>query len=332
MDLNTRYLGLRLPSPLVASASPLNLDLGNLRQLEDGGAGAVVLPSIFEEQIEHEDELLEAMEGLGAHSHAEAAGFFPPQAAYRLGPQPYLQLIQRARAALDIPVIASLNAVSSHGWSGYAQQIEAAGASALELNIYYIAADPEHYGRAVEQRYLDVLTTVRRAVRIPVAVKLSPYFSAMSHMATELVRAGADGLVLFNRFYEPDIDLTRLRLTHDLQLSQPSEIRLPLLWIGVLCGRLLTSLAASTGVESRDEVVKYLLAGADVVMTTSALLRHGVGHMRVLHDGLVQWLQARGLDSLERIRGSLSQRRIADPSAFERANYVRILQGYPGTG
>lgn len=332
MDLSTRYLGLPLRSPLVASASPLNAVVGNLRQLEDGGAGAVVLPSIFEEQIEHEDELLEAMEGIGAHGHAEATSYFPPQSAYRLGPEPYLRLVERATDALDIPVIASLNAASPLGWSRYAQQLEAAGADALELNIYYVAADMDSYGRAVEQRYLDVLTSVRQTVRIPIAVKLSPYFSSMAHMATQLVEVGADGLVLFNRFYEPDIDLAKLQLTHDLQLSQPSEIRLPLLWISVLCGRVRASLAASTGVESSDEVIKYLLAGADVVMSTSALLRHGVGHMRVLRDGLVQWLQARGLDNLHRVRGSLSQSRVADPTAFERANYVRILQGYPGGG
>ncbi len=328
MDLTTRYLGLRLKSPLVASAGPLTGELDNIRRLEELGAGAVVLPSIFEEQIEREAELLERLVTTGTDSFPEALSYFPAAVSYPNGPGPYLELVHRAAKAVDMPVIASLNGVTDHGWVDYARQIEEAGASALELNVYFIPANLDMSGREVERRYKDILGAVKRAVAIPVAVKLGPYFSAIGHMALELDQAGADGLVLFNRFYQPDIDLARLELRSDLELSTSSEIRLPLLWIGVLAGRLKASLAASTGVESVDEVVKYLLAGADVVMTTSALLRHGVAHMKVLRDGLESWLAARNLETLDPIRGRMSQRTVAHPASFERANYIKILQGF----
>jgi len=328
MALITRYLGLRLRNPLVAGASPLTREIGNLRRLEDLGVGAVVMPSVFEEQIEAEDELLESLVATGTDSFAEALTYFPATAAYGIGPERYLEVLRRASNAVEIPVIASLNGITSRGWIDYAQQLEEAGASAIELNIYFVPADLRTSGREVEQRYVDVLKAVKKAIKIPIAVKLGPYFSAMGHMARELDAAGADGLVLFNRFYQPDIDLARLTLLRDLALSTKSEIRLPLLWIGILAGRVKASLAASTGVESADEVVKYLLAGADVVMTTSALLRHGLDHAKLLLDGLEEWLRARDLDSLERIRGRMSQRNIADATAFERANYIKILQGY----
>ena len=328
MNLTTRYLGLTLKSPLVAGAGPVTAKLDNIRKLEDLGAGAVVLPSLFEEQIEQEQQLIDRLATTGADSFAEALTYFPAPESYDVGPAGYLETIHRASRAVDIPVVASLNGITNNGWVQYARQIEEAGAAAIELNIYFIPTGPEETGREVEDRYIGILQAVKRTVRIPVAVKLSPCFSAIGHMAAQLVEAGADGLVLFNRFYEPDIDLTDLTLLPNLELSTPSEIRLPLLWIGVLSGRLGASLAASRGVDSADEVIKYLLAGADVVMTTSALLRHGAGHMKVLRDGLTSWLSARDLTSLDSIRGRMSQRNIADKTAFARANYIRVLQGY----
>jgi dihydroorotate dehydrogenase (fumarate) len=331
MDLTTRYLGLSLKSPLVAGAGPLTAEIDNIRRLEDLGAGAVVLPSIFEEQIEQEEQLIERLAAAGTDSYPEALTYFPASASYTIGPERYLEVLHDAANAVDIPVVASLNGITSHGWTNFARQIEEAGADALELNIYFIPADLRMSGQDVEARYLTILKAVKQAVKIPVAVKLNPYFSATGHMASQLVDAGANGLVLFNRFYEPDIDLTRLALMPSLALSTAAEIRVPLLWIGVLAGRIETSLAASTGVESADEVIKYLLAGADVVMTTSALLRHGVGYMKVLLDGLKSWLAPRDLETLDCIRGRLSQRNIMDPTAFERANYIRVLQGYQQT-
>jgi dihydroorotate dehydrogenase (fumarate) len=328
MDLTTRYLGLTLRNPLVAGAGPLTAELDNIRRLEDLGAGAVVLPSIFEEQIEREQQLIEDLVSIGTDSFPEALTYFPAQSAYAVDPGRYLDLVQRAAESVDIPVIGSLNGITDHGWVDYARQIEAAGASAIELNIYFIPSNLDLLGDAVEQRYLDILNAVKAAVRIPVAVKIGPYFSAIGNMARRLDQAGADGLVLFNRFYQPDIDLAQLALISDLDLSQPSEMRLPLLWLGVLAGQVNASLAASTGVDSANDVIKYLLVGADVVMTTSSLLRHGVGHIKVLRDGLERWLAASGADSLVAIRGRMSHRNIADPAAFERANYIKILQGY----
>ena len=328
MDLSTRYLGLNLKSPLVAGAGPITGQVDNIRRLEDLGVGAVVLPSVFEEQIEQEKRLIEGLATLGIDSHAESPIYFLAEATYPIGPVRYLETLRRAVEVVDIPVIASLNGITDHGWIDYSRQIEEAGADALELNIYFIPADLNMSGPEVERRYLSTLEAVKQTVKIPVAVKLNPYFSAMGHMARQLVDAGADGLVLFNRFYEPDIDLAKLALRHNLELSTAAEIRLPLLWIGVLSGRIDVSLAASTGVESADEVIKYLLAGADVVMTTSALLKFGVDHMKVLLDGLRNWLHARDLETLDRIRGRLSQRSITNPTAFERANYVEVLQGY----
>jgi len=329
MDMTTRYLGMSLKNPLVASASPLNGKLDNIRLLEDAGAAAVVLPSIFEEQIAREQELFDALMTTGIDTSGEALSYFPAQAAYALNSDRYIEVVEAARAAVDIPVIASLNGVSDEGWIEYAQMVEYAGASAIELNVYFVPSDLTLTGREVEERYLAVVRAVKQAVDIPVAVKIGPAFSAPGHMALQLAEAGADGLVLFNRFYQPDIDLGHLALVSDLQLSDPYEIRLPLLWIGVLAGKVKASLAATSGVESGDEVIKYLLAGADVVMTTSALLRHGVGHMRVLLDQLRDWLEARGLDSPDRIRGRMSHAASEDPTAFERANYIKILQGYP---
>ena len=328
MDLSTDYLGLRLKNPLIASASPLTAAVTNIRQMEDSGAAAVVLPSMFEEQIEQEVAETIRLTTAGAESFPEASSYFPPTAGVHADTNHYLETILRARAAVDIPVIASLNGVTDAGWIAYARLAEEAGASAIELNIYFIPADLAQDGRAVEQRYLDILRAVKDCVDIPVAMKIGPHFSAVGNFICQLDRAGADGFVLFNRFYQPDIDLVKLSLQRDLALSSPAEIRLPLLWIGVLAGQVRGSLAAATGVDSANEVIKYLLAGADAVMTTSALLRYGIEHLRTLIDGLAQWLEARDAAGVSVIRGRMSQRRVHDPAAFERANYIRILQGW----
>jgi dihydroorotate dehydrogenase (fumarate) len=326
MDLTTRYMGLELKNPLVSSASPLNADLGNIRRLEDSGAAAIVLPSIFEEQIEAEMRHYETLTTVGLESSPEAQSYFPE--SDEPGPQQYLDLIRRAVAAVDIPIIGSLNGTTNEGWIAYAKLIEEAGASGLELNVYFIPTDLSSTGRDVELRYLEILREVRKAINIPVAIKIGPYFSSMGQIAMEFVDAGAGALVLFNRFYQPDIDLVELRLLNDLQLSRASEMRLPLLWIAVLSGRIDASLAASTGVESADEVIKYLLAGADVVMTTSALLRNGPHYIEKLLTGTVSWLRARNINSVSQIRGLLSQSRYHNPDSFGRANYMKILQGY----
>jgi dihydroorotate dehydrogenase (fumarate) len=327
MDLSTHYLGLDLPSPLVASASPLTLELDNIRALEDAGAGAVVLPSIFQEQIEAEAEDMERMLGVGADSFPEALTYFPAAHDYRVGSARYLEVVRRARAAVDIPVIASLNGTTEAGWIEYARELEQAGASAIELNMFSVPTDLTRTAADVERAQAATVRAVRAAVAVPIAVKLSPYYSALGHVARQLRAAGADGLVLFNRFYQPDIDLATLRLRRDLALSTPAEIRLPLLWIGILAGQIDASLAATTGVATAAEVVKYLLAGADVVMATSVLLRYGVGHMRVLNAELETWLEARKV-TVDDIRGRMSRQRLNDPTAFERANYIRILQGW----
>lgn len=328
MDLRTSYLGLRLRNPLVAGASPLTGNVDNLRRFEDEGAGAVVLPSLFEEQIERERQLIERLIITGIDTYPEALTYFPAQSARAMGTEHYVELVRRASRAIDIPVIASLNGVTDHGWITYARELEAAGASAIELNIYFIPSDLSLSGSDVERRYLDIVKAVREVVKIPLAVKIGPYFSAMGRMAKELVGAGANGLVLFNRFYQPDIDLTQLALLPNLELSTANEIRLPLLWIGVLSGQLHTSLAASTGVDGIDEVVKYLLAGADVVMVSSAFIRHGISHVKALLDGLTHWLSARNLETIDSIRGRMSHRGDTEPAGSERTNYIRILQGY----
>jgi len=328
MDLRTNYMGLTLRNPLVASASPLNADLGNIRALEDSGAAAVVLPSIFAEQIEAEAHRHDTLTSAGALSSPEAASYFPAPDRYHVDSDRYLELVRSAREAVSIPIIASLNGAHEESWTAYATLLEGAGASALELNIHFVPADITITGRDVEQRYLDIVRAVKSRVTIPVAVKVGPYFSSPGAMAVELAAAGADALVLFNRFYQPDIDIVRMKISNDLELSRSSEMRLPLLWIAVLYGRVSASLAATTGVHTADDAVKYLLAGADVVMTTSALLEHGVGHMRTLVEGLTEWLEQRSVGTVSRIRGVLSQNEIRNPEDYERANYIKILQGY----
>ncbi|MCA9588352.1 MAG: dihydroorotate dehydrogenase-like protein [Myxococcales bacterium] len=330
VDLHTKYMGLELAHPVVASASPLSRDLDGIRRLEDGGAAAIVMFSLFEEQIRHERAALEHLTGAGADAFAESLSYFPDVADVRVGPGRYLELVRRAREAVAVPIVASLNGTTSEGWVDYATQLHQAGAAAIELNVYYVAADLETSGREVEQRYLDVLRAVKAAVPIPVAIKLGPFFSAFANMARQLDEAGADALVLFNRFYQPDFDLERREVVPSLHLSRSEEMRLPLLWLAVLRGHVGASLAATTGVHEPDDVVKYLLAGADVVMTTSALLERGPKHLRVLVDGARRWLDDRGYASVGELRGAMSRAKAPDPSAFERANYIRVLESYVG--
>jgi dihydroorotate dehydrogenase (fumarate) len=327
-DLSTTYLGLPLAHPVVASASPLGRSLDGVRALEDGGAAAIVLPSLFEEQLIRDNESFARYSAAGSESFAESLSYFPAVLDASVGPEEYLALIAGARAAVGVPVIASLNGASERGWVDFATRMEAAGAHAIELNIFYLPVSAGATGREVEDRYVRVVRAVRSAISIPLAVKLSPYFSAFGEMAGRLVDAGANGLVLFNRFYQPDFDLDKLEVVADLELSTPLEIRLPLLWIAVLRSRLQASLAATSGVHSPAEVVKYVLAGADAVMTTSALLRNGAAHLRTLVDGLTGWMEDQGYASVAQMRGAMSQQNVADPEAFERANYVRILQSW----
>lgn len=326
--LDTTYLGITLASPLVVSASPIGRHVDRLLRLQEAGAAAVVLPSLFEEQIERVSLALHAALMSGTDSHAEASSYLPEIAAYNTGPDHYLDLVRRARRELSVPVIASLNGASPGGWTNYARRIEAAGADAVELNLYFIAADVDESGEEVESRYLSVVESVRRVVAVPVAVKIGPFFSSLGHMARRLVDAGADGLVLFNRFYQPDIDLENLRIVPDVQLSTSAELRLPLRWIALLRDRIDVSLAATTGVHSHLDVAKLLLAGADVTMLASALLRHGPGRMTEIRDGLVDWLQEHEYESVAQMKGSMSAGAAPNPGALERANYMETLASY----
>jgi dihydroorotate dehydrogenase (fumarate) len=324
VDLRTRYLGLQLRTPLVASSSPLTGTLDGLERLEAAGASAVVLPSLFEEDLAEEAREVGALLATGATA-AEARAGHPGHAGYGAGAAAYLSLLEQARASLSIPVIASLNGTSRGGWVRHAARLEQAGADALELNVYYASSSPGQSGSEVEWRYLDVVAAVRQAVGIPLAVKLSPYFSSVTNMAGQLVEAGVDGLVLFNRFYQPDLDVQTLQVVPSLELSTSVELRLPLRWIAILYRRWGVSLAASTGVHTAEDVIKVLLAGADVAMMTSALLRNGPDHLSQVEAGLRAWLEHHGHQSVDRVRGRLSQRSVPDPAAFERANYLKVL-------
>jgi len=325
MDLSTTYLGLTLRSPLIPSASPLTRELDELKRAEDAGAGAVVLPSVFEEQIRRESAELDLALEQGTQSFAEALSYFPQIGEYRLGPEDYLELIEAAKKGLKIPVIASLNGASLGGWTEYARKIQDAGADALELNIYYIPTDPALTSLDVEKTYLDILRAVKSAVGIPVAVKLSPFFSSMANMAQQLDQAGAEGLVLFNRFYQPDIDLDTLEVEHSLLLSTPQARRLPLRWVALLYGRVKGSLAATSGIHTASDVLKILMAGADAAMLCSVLLRKGMGHLSVIEQEMLAWMTAHEYESVTQLKGCLSQRNCPDPSAFERAQYMRVI-------
>ncbi len=327
-NLVTPWLGLSLKHPVVASASPLCQTVTGVAQLAKAGAAAVILPSLFEEQLHHDAAAFEFLSSAGCDSSAESSSYFPSFPEFDRGPTDYLKLIRDARAAIDVPLIASLNGTTDSGWTDYAREIEKAGADALELNVYGLPVDEDQNARMVEDRYVSIVKQVTQSIRIPVSVKMNPYFSSPMEMADRLIEAGASGLVLFNRFYQPDFDLEKMEVVPSLQLSSPSEIRLPLLWLSVLFGRTSGSLAASTGVETSSEVIKYLLAGADVVMTTSALLRHGPEHLRTLTDGLTQWMTQRGYESVGQMRGAMSLRNARNPSAFVRANYMKTLASY----
>jgi len=326
-DLSTSYLGLKLRTPLVASASPLSQELQGIRRLEDAGASAIVLYSLFEEQLRQEAQELDYHLSAGTESFAESLTYFPMRGEFHTGPEGYLNHIRKAKEAVAVPVIASLNGATLGGWTKYAQQIEEAGADAIECNIYSIPADMDVPGVEIEQRYVDILRAVKAAVRIPVAVKLGPFFSNMAHMARQLEKAGADGLVLFNRFYQPDIDLDELEIRPNVLLSTPQALRLPLTWIGILYGRIRLSLAATSGIHSAEDVIKLLLVGADVTMMCSALLRNGVGHLHAAERDLREWLEYLEYASVNQMQGSMSQLRCSDPSAFERAQYMRAVKG-----
>lgn len=328
MDLHTSYMGIELKHPIVASASPLSQDPDNIKRMEDAGAAAVVMFSLFEEQIKQEAAAMEHYMSVGTESFPEALSYFPTMEEYHAGPDRYLEILQRASQSVDIPIIASLNGITNQGWIEYAKKMEEAGAKGIELNIYYIPADITVSGRDVEQRYLDITRAVRSSVNIPVALKLSAYFSSLGYMARQFDAAGADGLVLFNRFYQPDLDIENLEVEPSLHLSSRSQIRIRLLWIALLYGRIKASLAATTGVHTHVEIVKYLMAGADAVMTTSALLRNGIDYLTTLEQGLKEWMERNGYNSVAQMKGSMSQKNVADPTAFERANYIKILERY----
>ena len=328
IDLSTRYLGLALGNPLVASASPLMEDLDNIRKLEDAGVAAVVLHSLFEEQIELESHHLDRYLLHGTESYAESLSYFPDLDRYHLGPDGYLEHIRRAKAAVGIPVIASLNGVSTGGWIAYAKEIERAGADALELNVFYVPTDPALTAADVEQMYVDLVRDVRREVAIPLAVKLGHSFTAVANLAQRLEGVGADALVLFNRFYLPDFDLERLEVAPRLTLSSPHELLVRLHWVAILFGRTTLDLAVTGGVHGAEDVLKAMMAGARVAMMTSALLRHGIPHAARVKTALLDWMQAHEYGSIAEMQGSLSYRSVAEPSAFERANYMKVLNGY----
>jgi dihydroorotate dehydrogenase (fumarate) len=328
-DLSTTYLGLDLPAPIIASSSPLTENLESLKRLEAAGVSAVVLPSLFEEQIEHEAMEVQRLYDYGSESFAEAlSGYFPEMEDYNTQTEAYLRNVTDARAALSIPVIASLNGTTRGGWTHYAGRLQEAGAQALELNIYLIPTDPYATGTDIEKRYLDLVSAVRAEVTIPLAVKIGPYFSSTAHMARQLVDAGADGLVLFNRFYQPDIDLDELRVVPNLRLSDSDELRLPLRWLAILCGKANCDLAVTTGVHTAEDALKAVLVGAHAVMMASALLQEGPQQVTKVLEGMSRWLDDHEYESLEQMRGSMCLQSAPNPDAFIRANYMKMLVTY----
>jgi dihydroorotate dehydrogenase (fumarate) len=328
IDLTTTYLGKMLCSPLVCSSSPLCEDIGQLRRMEDAGAAAVVLHSLFEEQIRREGLDLDQFLEQSTDSYAEAMSYFPDMNYYNLGPDGYLEHVRRAKAALGIPVIASLNGSTPGGWTDYARLIEQAGADALELNVYYLPTDPGRGAGAIERQYEDLVRAVKTCVTIPVAVKLSPFFTAPAEFARRLTAAGADALVLFNRFYQPDFDLDALEVVPSLRLSDPSELLLRLHWTAILFGTVPADLAITGGVHSGTDAIKAMMAGARVAMLTSALLRHGVDHLKQVRAEMVSWMEEHGYAGVRLMQGSMSLRYVADPGAYQRANYMKVLRSY----
>ncbi len=328
MDLKTKYMGLELKNPLVPSASPLSKDLGIVKALEDAGASAIVVYSLFEEQIKHEADEYEYFMSYGTESFAEALNYFPEPNEYFLGPEEYLNHIRKIKETVSIPVIGSLNGISKSGWMQYGKLIEEAGADGLELNVYQVAADMNKDGSTIEEIYIRDLKAIKNSINIPVAMKLSPYFSSMANMAKRLDEAGADALVLFNRFYQPDFDLENLDVVPNIVLSNNWELRLPLRWLAILYGKLKASLAATSGIQTHYDVIKVLMAGGDAAMICSELLRNGIIRVKEILAGLENWMEENEYDSVDMMKGSLSQKSVADPAAFERANYMKALNNY----
>lgn len=324
-DLTTTYMGLALKSPIVPSALPLSKSIAGIKQMADAGAAAITMYSLFEEQITLEAISLHNRLEQGSYSYAEALTYYPKDSDYNRGPEGYLDLIREAKKAVDVPVIGSLNGITTGGWIDYARKIEQAGADALELNVYLIPTLFDETGRQVEQIYLDVLQAVKKSIRIPVAMKLSPFFSSIPHMAQRLDEAGADALVLFNRFYQPDLDLEELAVVPNLVLSKSHEMRLPLRWIAILYGHIKANMALTTGIHTTEDVVKAIMAGADIVNVASVLLEQGAGKISDLTLGLRQWMDEHEYESVNQMKGALSQRKCPEPEMFERANYMKVL-------
>lgn len=329
MDLTTTYMGLTLRSPLVVgAAAPLTEDIGPIKRMEDLGAAAVVLHSFFEEQLRQEQLELHHHLTYATESFAEALTYFPEPQIFHVGSEEYLNHIRKAKEMVDMPIIASLNGSTLGGWTHYAKQIEQAGADALELNIYYLPTDMDITGAQVEQNYIDILSAVKSEVKIPVAIKLSPFFSNMANMAKRLTDAGANALVLFNRFYQPDIDIEALEVQPNVLLSTPQAMRLPLRWIAILYGRIAADLAATSGIHKAPDVLKMLMAGANITMLVSVLLRHGIEHLSEIERGMRQWMEEHEYESVQQLRGSMSQLNCPDSSAFERVQYMKAIQSY----
>ena len=328
MGITTKYLGMKLKSPIVASASPLTESVQHISELEDAGAGAVVLHSLFEEQLQLESHDLDFHLSQNTESYAEALSYFPEYDEYEVGAESYLELIQQAKEAVDIPIIASLNGISAGGWIDYAKRIEQAGADALELNIYYIPTDPDLDANDIENMYLSIVRQVRGTVKLPLAIKVSPFFNAMANMAIKLEDAGAGALVLFNRFYQPDFDLENLTVTPNLRLSSRSELLLRLRWVAILYGHIKANMAITGGVHTATDVIKCMMAGARVAMMTSSLLKHGSSYIKTVERDMIEWMEDHEYPSIEMMQGSMSQQSVADPAAFERANYMRVLGSY----
>jgi dihydroorotate dehydrogenase (fumarate) len=330
IDLSTTYLGLKLKNPLVAAASPLSEKLDSVRHLEECGVSAIVMYSLFEEQVIRESLELDRFLSLGTHTYAEALTYLPEVGRYSLGPEAYVENVYRLKQATQIPIIGSLNGVSTGGWIDYAQQIEGAGADALELNIYYLPVDPDLTGAELEENYVQLVSDLRAKVNIPLAVKLSPFFTSIPNMARRLVEAGADGLVLFNRFYQPDFDLEELEVVPNLQLSTSSELRMPLRWIALLYGRVHTDYALTSGVHTSTDMLKAMMAGASVCMVASEFLQNGTGRAEEMLAGMHAWMEEHEYESVMQMRGSMSAQAVAQPNAFKRTNYIKVLSSYNG--
>ena len=328
MNLTTTYLGMLLKNPIVASSSPLSHNVDSIRRLEDAGAAAVVMYSLFEEQITFDSYYIDYHLTQGIDSYAESISYFPDMQGYNVGPEEYLDLIRRAKEAVNIPIIGSLNGTSIGGWSDYATLIEDAGADALELNVYYLPTNTEISGAEIERIYLNILSAVKQVVSIPVAMKLSPFFSSTANMASRLAERGADGLVLFNRFYQPDFDLENLEVAPRLVLSNSDDLRLPLRWVAILYGRVLSDLAITSGIHTSEDVIKGLMAGAKVTMMASELLQKGIRRIGQVLNEIVGWMNEHEYESVAQMIGAMSQRHCAEPAAFERANYMKMLQSY----